>query len=358
MLNPLYFETFEAFEKNFNCEGKRLLFFVAEHTVFKNEQLQQKCSDYVGAILPHVVYGAKSFDSGLIVCELEDDATLIKIPDIQNAQIDNTLLEKKKSVTVILDGLSAHITKFIEMLFEKVDVDAEIVGGGAGKLTLEQEPVIFSPEGIEQDAAFIIASNGELHVGVENGWTYLEGPLIVTDCQKNILKSLNFQNAFSFYKEIVEKDSGLTFTEDNFFDISKSYPLGIVKYNKDVIVRDPIALTENQEMILVGDIETNASLNILKGDKNNLIQSSENAVLGALKNVPEDKQNNIKMAVVFDCISRCIYLEENFTKELNEIQKHIPNTTIFGALTLGEIANNGQDYINFYNKTCVVGVSC
>lgn len=358
MNNPRYFETVEAFKNDFTNNGKRLLFLIAEHTSFDNDVLKDIVEDYVGAVLPHVIFGAKSYDSGLIVCEIEENAKIVKIEDISTFDNNAFSLDKMNSITVILDGLSAHITKFIESLFEKVDEDAEIIGGGAGKLTLEQEPIIFSQDGVFQDAAFIIAAQEELHVGVENGWTYLEGPFIVTDCQKNILKSLNFKSAFDVYKEIVEKDSGLTFGDDNFFDISKSYPLGIVKYNQDVIVRDPIALTEDNHMILVGDIETNASINILKGDKDKLIKSSENAVLGALKNMTNQKHTQIKTAMVFDCISRCIYLEDNFTKELNEIQKHIPSTTIFGALTLGEIANNGEDYINFYNKTCVVGISC
>ena len=34
------------------------------------------------------------------------------------------------------------------------------------------------------------------------------------------------------------------------------------------------------------------------------------------------------------------------------------DSILFGALTLGEISNNTNDYISFYNKSCIVGAFC
>ena len=63
--------------------------------------------------------------------------------------------------------------------------------------------------------------------------------------------------------------------------------------------------------------------------------------------------------ILFDCISRAIYLGDDFADELKEIKRNIkPNKNLFGALTLGEIANNGNEYIIFYNKSCVIGLLC
>jgi hypothetical protein len=276
---------------------------------------------------------------------------------------------------VLLDGLSENITTFLDSLFNVLPLNIEILGGGAGKLTLKQEPVIFSNDGIYENAALTISKKSKLFIGVENGWEFLEGPFMVTSSNKNILKSLNFMDAFEVYKSVVEEDSGLKFnnafetyknvvekesgeqlTEDNFFDIAKSYPLGIVKFNKEIIVRDPIAKDEKGNMVLVGDLEQNSTINILKGNKKSLIESSNNAIKKALE--ANNDKLNIKNVILFDCISRCIFLEDDFKKELGEIKKQVSNETLFGALTLGEIANNGNEYINFYNKTCVVGVLC
>ena len=246
------------------------------------------------------------------------------------------------------------ITYFLETIFKVLPEESQLIGSGAGKMTLKQEPVIFSRRGIFQNAALIVSHKNEIKVGVENGWEYLEGPFLVSSSNKNILKSLNFKNAFDVYKNIVEKDSGLTFTDDNFFDIAKSYPLGIVKFNKEIVVRDPIALDENNNLILVGDVEQNATINILKGEKSRLIASAKTAIVKVLNKTDKDFEN----VLVFDCISRSIFLKDEYKQEILNIKNEIPDKKLFGALTLGEISNSGNEYINFYNKTCVVGVLC
>lgn len=57
------------------------------------------------------------------------------------------------------------------------------------------------------------------------------------------------------------------------------YPLGIVKFNNQTIVRDPIYIDQNKNIVLVGDIFQNSTINILRGDVNNLIKSSGTASL-------------------------------------------------------------------------------
>ena len=195
-----------------------------------------------------------------------------------------------------------------------------------------------------------------LHTKIANGWEYLEGPFIATNSDKNILKSLNFKKSFDVYKEIVEKDSGMIFDDDNFFDIVKSYPLGIVKFDNQIIVRDPLYIYENENMFLGGNIPQNSIINILKGEVNSLIKSSGIAVKELVEKLnPEENQD----VILFNCITRSVFLKDDFVKELDEIKSHMKsNSTLFGALTLGEITNDTNEYISFHNKSCIVGVFC
>ena len=72
------------------------------------------------------------------------------------------------------------------------------------------------------------------------------------------------------------------------------------------------------------------------------------------------KTDNPEKAIIIDCISRILFLEDEFQIELNEIIKVLRakhnNISISGALTLGEISSYGKGYLEFYNKTCVVGL--
>ncbi len=343
-------------EKNRDSKTKKIL-LVAEYTNFELEKLQSYQGEIVGAIVPFIVYNYDFFNKGIISCDLHEDNNLLLIKDLNSFFIEKSFFSNSKSLVVLLDGLSSSLTSFLNILFENVPENTQIIGGGAGKMTFERDPVIFSKNEFCKDAAIIVSLKSNLKIGVENGWDFLEGPFLVTDSQKNILKTLNFRNAFEVYKEFVEKDSHENFHEDNFFDIAKSYPLGIVKYDKKVIVRDPIYLNDENHLVLVGDIPKNSTINILKGNHNNLIKSSGIAVQNAIASLEcLEKDHSV---ILFNCISRAIYLGDDFVDELKEIKRNIkPNKNLFGALTLGEIANNGNEYIIFYNKSCVIGLLC
>ncbi len=354
MKNIKLHKNLDALINEYKNSDMQLFILVAEYSDFNFDKLLQTGINFHGAIVPEVIYEENNYNNFIITAEIVSGSTIDLIEDIGNFSIEKTKFQDKNSFTIILDGLSSNITYFLETIFKILPEESQLIGSGAGKMTLKQEPVIFSRRGIFQNAALIVSHKNEIKVGVENGWEYLEGPFLVSSSNKNILKSLNFKNAFDVYKNIVEKDSGLTFTDDNFFDIAKSYPLGIVKFNKEIVVRYPIALDENNNLILVGDIEQNATINILKGEKSRLIASAKTAIVKVLNKTDKDFEN----VLVFDCISRSIFLKDEYKQEILNIKNEIPDKKLFGALTLGEISNSGNEYINFYNKTCVVGVLC
>lgn len=357
MKEGIYHCCVNDFLANNKNNNKKKLLLVAEYTNFELEYLEKYEGEIVGAIVPFVVYNNEFFNKGIISCDLDEDNNFLLIEDLNSFSIEETFFRQSKSLVVLVDGLSSYISDFLDNLFQNIPENTQVIGGGAGKMTFERDPVIFTKQEFLKDAAIIISLNKRLNLGIQNGWEYLEGPFLVTNSQKNVLKTLNYKNAFEVYKEVVEKDSGMKFADDNFFDIAKSYPLGIVKYDKEIIVRDPILVDSDNNLILVGDIPMNSTINILKGKEENLIKSSGFAIKNAMEHLEDDTQEH--NVVLFDCISRSIYLGDKFTEELAQIKKYMkPSKNLFGALTLGEIANNGDEYITFYNKTCVIGVLC
>jgi hypothetical protein len=348
--NIAYYENFELFLEENAQREEPVIFFVAESTPFTVQTLKGCVFEFFGAIFPQIIYADKHYDKGLIAITFDTKTTQAGILRNMSDFALNSMQSDACALFVIVDGLSAHIDTFLEELFIHTNDSVKIMGGGAGKLTLKQEPVIFDMHGIYQNAALLISSTKEITLGVNHGWEKMDGPFVATACEGTKLKQINYQNAFSFYDSKLSSQNNAPLSPENFFAISKAYPIGIETYAKETVVRDPITF-DAEGLVLVGRIEENAVIYLLKGEKEGLIKAASNASLQAVNLAKKDVEN----LFVIDCISRVLFLEDAFEEELQAIGLHAQNATVFGALTLGEIANNSSRYIEFFNKTCVIG---
>ena len=342
-------KSMDEFIKSSPSSNQNLLLLVAEHSDFKHSMLSEIKADVCGAIFPQIIYQDKNYDDAIVVVDLGSNAkvTLSSFKDFDKTKIDNDA----DDIIVFLDGLSSHITDFLENLYESTSINTNIIGAGAGKMTLKQEKVLFNKDSIIQDGALLLSNSWFIQTSVRHGWEQIAGPFLANNTQNTLLHSLDYKDAFEVYKEIVEKDSKQSFNENNFFDIAKSYPLGIAKIDGELLVRDPIARDKNT-LILVGDMDNNSVVYILKGDKKKLINSARLATQEVIS-----RKENLKGIFIVDCISRVLFLENDFKKELQTIKQTIDREDLImlGVLSLGEIANTNNDYIDFYNKTCVIG---
>ncbi|NPA59240.1 MAG: hypothetical protein GXO30_02070 [Epsilonproteobacteria bacterium] len=345
----MLFDSIDEIIKKYTNSSQELLLLVAEHSDFEHSKLSNMQSNICGAIFPQIIYQEQNYDNKIMVVELDKKTKTLLTPlkDFHRKKISSDI----KDLIVFVDGLSSNIDIFLESLYESTPVNTNIIGAGAGKMTLKQDKVLFTKNSIVEDSALILISSIDLSISAKHGWQKIAGPFIANDVKKNILYSVDYRDAFELYKEVIENDSKLTFNENNFFDIAKSYPLGIVKLDDEILVRDPIALKANS-LILVGDMDKNSVIYILKGKKDSLINSAKLATKEAISG--KDDFNGI---FIVNCISRVLFLEDDFQDELKAIKNTINQSkfSMFGVISLGEIANTNRDYINFYNKTCVIG---
>lgn len=329
--------------------GERYLLLVGEHTPFCVETLPEECT-CVGAVFPYVVAQNAYHSEGILAVILSKETRITLVPSMAQAYFDPKDEGFSGMLFVLVDGLSAHIVAFLETLFEVTAPATSLLGGGSGKLTLAQEPLLFKGRQTYQDAALILSCGAPLGLGVGHGWDELMGPLMATKTTKNLLQELNYKDAFEVYKQIVERDSGKKLTPENFFSLAKSYPFGIRNYGSEMVVRDPIA-TDGVALVLVGEMEENSIVSILKGETDALIRAANEAAQDAVMALGRAPTG----AIVVDCVSRVLFLEENFARELEAISAGV-SVPFWGVLSLGEIANKHDGNIEFYNKTCVVGV--
>ncbi|RYY76370.1 MAG: hypothetical protein EOO52_02315 [Gammaproteobacteria bacterium] len=111
---------------------------------------------------------------------------------------------------------------------------------------------------------------------------------------------------FDIYKSLLEEITRYRFTEGNFFDIAKNFPpdIGI---NDDILVRDPIQ-SLNSELYCIGSVPVNSTIYILEGNPDHLTAAAEKAGRVAAKKSLKSYTDPLGLAIVFDCVSRVLYV--------------------------------------------------
>ena len=313
----------------------------------------------IGGIFPQIISQHQPQTTGAILVGLSVPISIHTLPmgTDQESQIAEALEQdfpeqyNNTTLLVFTDGLAAGCAVLIDQLFNHFGLAINFIGGGAGSLSLQQSPCVITNAGLQQDIAIVGMLNSSGGVGVAHGWEPITEAYRVTESLGNTIISLNWQPAFEVYQDVIKQHGQLSITEENFFDVAKAYPFGITKVNAELVVRDPIITRDNQ-LICVGDVPEGSFVHILTGDLASLPAAAAEAKSRALASLPE--QSPIQWQLVIDCISRVLFMEQHFERELASVS--IEQVPMVGALTLGEIANNGQDYLEFYNKTAVVAL--
>jgi len=326
----------------------RYLFMAAENTDISPLSNLKKEIVFIGAIFPRLIFQNKIYDTGILVIKLNDATSyqIIPMDDLGQLHIDSDM----NSILTIIDGYSISTDHFLDILYTLLPEKSKLVGAGAGKTTLATPAsILFDSQQLYTNYAVVISSTQTIGLGAKHGWKPVVGPLIATHCTGNILEKINFKNAFNAYQDIIEHVSSFRFKDTSFTTISQRFPLGVLRYNKDYILRQPIT-TNGKNLVLVAKIDPNSILSILEATNEDLIQAAQDAASNAYHENPQ-----CSFAFVIDCISRFHFLGNEYQDELNAIQNvYPPNVIVWGILSLGEIANANQEGIELYNNTCVV----
>lgn len=312
-----------------------------------------------GGIFPELVAAGRKLERGSIVCGLPVSADVYHIKQLSDPAADYFLQTEPLTASIapgatlvtLVDGLSKRISAVLESLYEALGDSCRYIGGGAGSLSFEQKPCLFSNQGLLGDCAQITAISLPVSIGIDHGWHKFAGPFFVTGAYDNTITTLNYRPAFEVYKEVVEADSGKRFSDTNFFHLAKAYPFGLDRLKGDVVVRDPLFVKDNA-LVCVGEVPANHIIYILKGEADSLLQASHQCA-----NMAMQTQAPAVLSLLFDCISRTLFLQERFMEEIATIHAQLPpDVPLLGVLSLGEIADAGHTCLEFFNKTIVIGI--
>lgn len=356
--------------RNTSPEFKSHIVFACDENNWQTSDLdswlQQQRVPVFGAIFPQIIFSQTNYQQGFILLSLSKTINWTLVPKLSDIEQNyDHVLEPVAEVWeedlddstlfVFADGMASRIAALIESLFFNFGLLRNFVGGGAGSLSFQQKPCILCPQGLLQDVAIVLNVPLQSGIGVAHGWQAVSEPIKVSRSDRNIIQKLDYQNAFQQYKEVVLQQGGGDITQDNFFDIAKSYPFGIIKLDAEMVVRDPLMPTEDGKgLVCVGEVPEECFVRVLNGTPQKLIEAAAEVKKRADSDWARRYENTPKLGLFIDCISRVLFLEDKIDEEIAQVSD--PAMPLFGALTLGEIANNGQEYLEFYNKTAVLCV--
>lgn len=336
------------------AQDEQLMIMVADQSSNDVEKMMQLLNDkgihFFGGIFPGLLSEASYKTTGFIVEKIQSVYSSLVLPNLLVKSILQPEVYMDDTAILMVDGLSDRFQELTDTVYKKLGKNVRYIGGGAGSYNLNQKPCIFTNKGIFQDVLHICITKSKVHLAVKHGWKKLDGPFTVDKSEGNVLSEIDGYNAFEIYRDVIEKTEGLRLFKEDFFIYAKDHPFGIQQEDTSIVVRDPIAVNDNDEIVLVASIPKESQVYVLKGDVNSLLSSSYQIAEDCSSKAPERY-----IPLLFDCITRAMFLEDRFEEELANIQAKM-EYPVEGALSIGEIASKRNGSLVIHNKSTVLGL--
>lgn len=354
----MYITTFEELKSHIATleitPSEEMMLLVGEKSAEEVQELihflNERNIRFFGGIYSRLLYNGRSYSEGFLLQIHEPVYSSIVLPNLMRFKLDISDY-KDATAIVLVDGLSDKMKILTDTIYDKLGDNVTYIGGGAGYYNLSHNPCIFNNRGLHMDAMHLCIVKSSLKVAVKHGWNKLEGPYTITKSDGNKLSSLDNYSAYDIYRDVIEDHEEITLNRADFFLFAKDHPFGIVPVGQtDLIVRDPISLDEDNNIICVADLPRDSQLYILKGNINTLLSSSLE-----IAEYCSSRVQGKYTPLLFDCISRAMFLDERFEEELANIQSKL-DYAFEGALSIGEIASQPNGKLVIHNKSTILGL--
>ncbi len=360
LLEDKSIENFEKALKQLEETSRSIIILSCDENNFSSPALDPiltQCTlPIIGGIFPAIVYKNRQYNQGTILLGLNQPFEVHTIENISQDRDYETFIEEHigfldsdiQTMFLFFDGISQNIDTIIQALFNNYGLSINYVGGSAGSRDFQKKPVLFSNDGLLEDAALLATTLACSTIGVKHGWEPLkESTYQITKAEGNIIYEIDYRPALTIYKEAIETHLNRHFDTADFSQTAKSYPLGITRLSGDSIVRVVMSEGTDGSVVCTGDVQENAYVQILHANSEQLIQAAATAA-----KLSDNESYTESFRLYIGCLARLLFLGDTFYKEIETIYKD--TELLIGALSLGEIANNKDHYLELYNSTAVM----
>ncbi len=257
----------------------------------------------------------------------------------------------RPTLFMLFDGMLPNIASILDDIYLDLANRVEYGGVNAGSETFQPMPCLFDDTRVMGDGVLGVILPGRLAPVLEHGFRLPERAMSATSTEGNRIATIDWRPAFDVYQEIIKAEYGIDLTRENFYEYAVHFPFGIQLANGDIVVRIPVALSDDGSLHCVGEIPENAVLVLLQapeaGASNCISRLSDKLKLAHGSLASED-------LLTFYCAGRRMHLGQDAEKELAELQAATGAAQMAGALSLGEIGSTARwGYPMFHNATLV-----
>lgn len=345
------------------CEATGLLILAGDANGFTPRSVDHILQDIplpvVGGTFPAIIHGQDLLERGTVVAALPRRPHVQVVPGLSGAcddfedVLDEDLVgDDGRTMIVLVDGFATCVNTLLSSLFHVFGLAVSYLGGGAGSLQIKFKPCLMTNDGLIGDAAVLAVLDAECGVGVSHGMASVSGPHKITTARRNAICTLDWHPAYERFRELIhELEPGLQ--DRDSFPVSREFCLAVNRMGDEKVVRDPSRVEPDGALHVAPEVHAGEFVDIVRATPESTIQAAATAL--SLARASYRGQAPYDSVLCFDCSGRWKFLDDRFGDELDAIQDDA--CEVLGALTIGgEIANSGLDFLDYYNRTCVIGV--
>lgn len=311
----------------------------------------------VGIIVPGLVVQTEFRRRGLLL--LAFDAVIpryvLPLPCQENRTSDATVTALADFVathandngadTLLLffDGMTPDVASVLDRLYLEIGDQVNYAGMCVGSETFQAVPCVFDSERFVQQAMLALILPKHPGAAAAHHYRGSESLAVATATVGSRIASVDGLPAFKIYQQLMAREYGINLTQENFYQYAVHFPFAINQGQGESLVRIPVKVGADGSVFCNGEVKENALLSVVRAVAPGDLRTAQQ--IGA-----EAQAAHASGILSFYCAGRLIHLEETAaTAELTALANAVTPAALFGALCLGEISSNRQQYPVLHN---------
>ena len=305
----------------------------------------------LGAVFPALVAGGGFVTRGALLLRLDERPYAALHRDVpaaadRQAEVADRMAdglrphlggEEELTLLLLCDAMSPSVGTLLDELYLRLADRVHYMGANAGSETFQPIPCLFDEAEVVQGGALVVLLRRGRGAVLEHGYPVPAHMTTATSTAGNRIVQIDWRPAFEVYRELARAEYGVEIDRDNFYQYAVHFPFGVVRANGVILVRIPVALTEDGSLFCVGEVAPHSVLTLLKAPAVDSALTTD-TLLAGLGEVGGPVAGS--QLLLFYCAGRRLHLgPEAAGAEVAELTRRSGAAQVAGALSLGEIGS-------------------